>query len=97
VVIATKFGFDTDPITAERHGFNSRPDHIRIAVEASRRVERGLRQDVLQLVEKLAKLPEKLLTKLSGFLISWAIPAVRCPSEPSFSDWISRSCALRKF
>ena len=39
---------------------------------------------------------EKLLTKLSGFLISWAMPAVSWPSEASFSDWISRSCALRR-
>src|SRR5215472_2358595 len=28
--------------------------------------------------------PEKLLTKLSAFLISWAIPAVSWPSEASF-------------
>ena len=39
---------------------------------------------------------EKLLMKLSGFLISWAMPAVSWPSEASFSDWISRSCALRR-
>ena len=39
---------------------------------------------------------EKLLTKLSGFLISWAMPAVSWPSEASFSDWTSRSCALRR-
>ena len=30
---------------------------------------------------------EKLLTKLSGFLISCAIPAVSWPSEASFSVW----------
>lgn len=35
VVIATKFGFDIDPSTGERHGLNSRPDHITRAVEAS--------------------------------------------------------------
>ncbi len=35
VVIATKFGFDVDPLTRERRGFNSRPDHIRTVVEAS--------------------------------------------------------------
>ena len=39
---------------------------------------------------------EKLLTKLSGFLISWAMPAVSWPREASFSDWIRRSCALRR-
>ena len=35
VVIATKFGFDIDPETKERHGYNSRPEHIRQVVEAS--------------------------------------------------------------
>lgn len=35
VVIATKFGFDIDPETRERRGFNSHPDHIRAACEAS--------------------------------------------------------------
>src|SRR5271166_637447 len=29
VVIATKFGFDIDPDTGQRHGLNSRPEHIR--------------------------------------------------------------------
>lgn len=35
VVIATKFGFDIDPKTRQRRGLNSRPEHIRQAVEAS--------------------------------------------------------------
>jgi aryl-alcohol dehydrogenase-like predicted oxidoreductase len=35
VVIATKFGFDIDPRTRQRRGLNSRPEHIRQAVEAS--------------------------------------------------------------
>lgn len=38
VVIATKFGFSIDPITGERdpaRPFNSRPEHIRAAVDAS--------------------------------------------------------------
>ncbi|CAB3868698.1 aldo/keto reductase [Achromobacter piechaudii] len=35
VVIATKFGFDIDPHTGERRGFNSRPEHIRAVCEAS--------------------------------------------------------------
>ena len=39
---------------------------------------------------------EKLLTKLSGFLISWAMPAVSWPSEASFSVCTSRSCAVRR-
>jgi aryl-alcohol dehydrogenase-like predicted oxidoreductase len=37
VVIATKFGFDVDPRTGERHGLNSQPDHIRQVVDASLR------------------------------------------------------------
>ncbi|NUR12637.1 MAG: aldo/keto reductase [Bradyrhizobium sp.] len=35
VVIATKFGFDIDPATRENRGVNSRPEHIREAVEGS--------------------------------------------------------------
>jgi aryl-alcohol dehydrogenase-like predicted oxidoreductase len=36
VAIATKFGFDIDPVTGERKaGVNSRPEHIRTAVEGS--------------------------------------------------------------
>jgi aryl-alcohol dehydrogenase-like predicted oxidoreductase len=35
VVIATKFGFQFDPQTNENKGFNSRPEHIRKAVEGS--------------------------------------------------------------
>ena len=36
VVIATKFGFDIDPVTGTRTGkLNSRPEHIRQVVEAS--------------------------------------------------------------
>ncbi len=34
-VIATKFGFDIDPQTRERKGFDSRPEHIRAVCEAS--------------------------------------------------------------
>jgi len=38
VVIATKFGFDIDPATGEnRGGMNSRPEHVRQAVEGSLR------------------------------------------------------------
>jgi len=33
VVIASKFGFDVDPATGERGGLNSRPDHVRQAVD----------------------------------------------------------------
>jgi aryl-alcohol dehydrogenase-like predicted oxidoreductase len=36
VVIATKFGFDIDPNTGERHGgVNSRPEHVKMVAEAS--------------------------------------------------------------
>jgi aryl-alcohol dehydrogenase-like predicted oxidoreductase len=35
VVIATKFAFDVDPVTGQRHGFNSRPEHIRQVADAS--------------------------------------------------------------
>ena len=36
VVVATKFGFNIDPLTGERRGgTNSRPDHIRAVAEAS--------------------------------------------------------------
>jgi aryl-alcohol dehydrogenase-like predicted oxidoreductase len=35
VVIATKFGFDIDPATGARHGFTSKPAHIRKVVDAS--------------------------------------------------------------
>ncbi len=41
------------------------------------------------------EMAEKLLTKLSGFLISCAIPAVSWPSEASFSVCTRRSCAVR--
>jgi aryl-alcohol dehydrogenase-like predicted oxidoreductase len=35
VVIATKFGFDVDPVTGQRRGRNSRPEHIKQVAEAS--------------------------------------------------------------
>ena len=35
VVIATKFGFDIDPVTKQGTGLNSRPEHIREAAEGS--------------------------------------------------------------
>ncbi len=47
VVIATKFGFDIDPRTGERHGLNSRPEHIRQVVDASLR---RLRTDHIDLL-----------------------------------------------
>jgi aryl-alcohol dehydrogenase-like predicted oxidoreductase len=48
VVIATKFGFDIDPETGARgSGVNSRPDHIKAAVEASLKRLRTDRIDLL--------------------------------------------------
>lgn len=48
VVIATKFGFDIDPQTGVRgSGTNSRPEHIRVAVEGSLR---RLRTDYIDLL-----------------------------------------------
>ncbi len=48
VVIATKFGFDVDPETGEhRGGLNSRPEHIRMAVEGMLRRLRTDRIDLL--------------------------------------------------
>jgi aryl-alcohol dehydrogenase-like predicted oxidoreductase len=35
VVIATKFGFDLDPLTGKQDGLNSRPDHIKKVANAS--------------------------------------------------------------
>jgi aryl-alcohol dehydrogenase-like predicted oxidoreductase len=46
VIIATKFGFDIDPQTRERKGFNSRPEHIKQVAEASLK---RLRTDVIDL------------------------------------------------
>ena len=40
------------------------------------------------------EMAEKLLTKLSGFLISCAMPAVSWPSEASFWVWTRRSCVV---
>lgn len=48
VVIATKFGFDIDPLTGMRGmGTNSRPEHIKTAVEASLK---RLRTDYIDLL-----------------------------------------------
>lgn len=48
VVVSTKFGFDVDPVTGERRGgTNSRPDHIRRAVEGQLRRLRTDRIDLL--------------------------------------------------
>src|SRR5271168_1888969 len=46
VIIATKFGFDIDPKTSERKGFDSRPEHIKQVAGASLK---RLRTDVIDL------------------------------------------------
>lgn len=48
VLIATKFGFDVDPVSGQRKaGTNSRPEHIRAAVEGSLRRLRTEHIDLL--------------------------------------------------
>ena len=48
VLIATKFGWDIDPVTGVHHGgVNSKPDHIRVAVEGSLRRLKTDRIDLL--------------------------------------------------
>ena len=47
IVIATKFGFDVDPVTRERRGRSSRPEHVRRSVEGSLRRLRTDRIDLL--------------------------------------------------
>jgi aryl-alcohol dehydrogenase-like predicted oxidoreductase len=48
VVIATKFGWNIDTVTGERHpGLNSRPEHIKLAVEAMLKRLRTDRIDLL--------------------------------------------------
>jgi len=46
VVIATKFGFEVDPVTKERHGLNSRPEYIKRVAEACLK---RLKTDVIDL------------------------------------------------
>jgi aryl-alcohol dehydrogenase-like predicted oxidoreductase len=47
VVLETKFGFDIDPQTRKRRGFNSRPENIKQTVEAQLRRLRTDRIDLL--------------------------------------------------
>jgi len=46
VVIATKFGFDIDPVTGQQRGLNSQPAHIKAVAEASLK---RLRTDTIDL------------------------------------------------
>jgi len=53
VVIATKFGWNIDPITGARlGGLNSRPDHIRVATEGMLKRLKTDRIDLLYLVSQ---------------------------------------------
>jgi aryl-alcohol dehydrogenase-like predicted oxidoreductase len=63
VVIATKFGFDIDPETKERHGFNSRPEHIRQVVDASLK---RLRTDMIDLLYQHRVDPEVPIEDVAG-------------------------------
>lgn len=63
VVIATKFGFDIDPVTHARNGFTSRPAHIRQVVEASLR---RLRTDVIDLLYQHRVDPETPIEDVAG-------------------------------
>ena len=46
VVIATKFGFEVDPVTKQRHGLNSRPEYIKRVAEGCLK---RLKTDVIDL------------------------------------------------
>jgi len=63
VVIATKFGFDIDFKTREVHGLNSRPEHIRKAVEASLI---RLNTDVIDLLYQHRVDPEVPIEEVAG-------------------------------
>ncbi|EIM04240.1 aldo/keto reductase [Rhodanobacter denitrificans] len=64
VVIATKFGFDINPETGERgSGTNSRPEHIRAAVEGSLR---RLRTDYIDLLFQHRVDPEVPIEDVAG-------------------------------
>jgi len=47
VIIATKFGFEVDPITKQRHGLNSRPEYIKHVTEGCLR---RLKTDTIDLL-----------------------------------------------
>ena len=66
VIIATKFGFDINPRTGERgSGTNSRPDHIRIAVEGSLR---RLRTDHIDLLFQHRVDPQVSIEDVAGLV-----------------------------
>lgn len=64
VVIATKFGFDINPQTGERgSGTNSRPEHIRVAVEGSLK---RLRTDHIDLLFQHRVDPQVPIEEVAG-------------------------------
>ncbi len=64
VVIATKFGFDIDPVTGERRpGLNSRPEHIRQVAEASLK---RLKVDIIDLFYQHRVDPEVPIEEVAG-------------------------------
>ena len=63
VVIATKFGFDIDPKTKARRGLNSRPEHIRQAVEASLK---RLKVDTIDLLYQHRVDPDVPIEEVAG-------------------------------
>jgi aryl-alcohol dehydrogenase-like predicted oxidoreductase len=63
VVIATKFGFDIDPETRQRRGLNSRPEHIRQAVEASLK---RLKVDTIDLLYQHRVDPDVPIEEVAG-------------------------------
>lgn len=63
VVIATKFGFDLDPNTAQQRGLDSRPEHIKQVVEASLK---RLRTDVIDLLYQHRVDPKVPIEDMAG-------------------------------
>ena len=69
VVIATKFGFDIDPEAGRQRGVDSRPEHIRQAVEASLKRLRTDRIDLLYQHRVDPKVPIEEVAGTVGELI----------------------------
>jgi len=64
VVIATKFGWDIDPVTgARRGGLNSRPEHVKVAVEG---MLRRLRTDHIDLLYQHRVDPDVPMEDVAG-------------------------------
>ncbi len=63
VVIATKFGFNLDPVTGAQSGLDSRPEHIRKVAEASLR---RLRVDAIDLFYQHRVDPEVPIEDVAG-------------------------------